>query len=740
MEQLIENDTFLLSPQALQPIEVQPGIIVPTTPQKDAETKSTALMANGVLPETTENNYAAERVRWQQIYLEMLVSHLPVVLFALNDMGIFTFAQGQGLEALQIRPEELIGVSAFELYQDFPTFLHNIIRALDGEAFSTVDHFNQRILQTQFIPLCSASGEVTSVLGIASDITESRELEDTLSKEARRFRAINEHISDLVLILDATGMYKYVSPSHQRILGYSVQQLNGTNIFEMLHPDDLPQAEKMLHDALQNSGTVVWSECRVRHASGSWVTIECVALGRLDDPDIAGIIVNARDITERATMEEMLRYQAEHDSLTELPNRTLFLERLKEAIQEAQHVSNDISLLMLDINRFKEINDTFGHNHGDQLLRQLGNRLQHTIGSAGTVARLGGDEFAILLPGIDEQGGEQVVHTLCKALEAPFTLADHPLQIDISIGATMYPAHGTDPLTLMRHGDTAMYLAKQSHETYSLYNVDHDRASLQRLTLVGALRNAIVNDELLLYYQPKVALNTGITSSVEALIRWQHPTLGFIPPDQFIPLAEQTGLINPLTRWVLEAALKQSKAWSLAGYELTIAVNLSTWNLRDSTLPTTIASLLQHYNVPTRLFRVELTESAVMGDTARALEVLEHISALGVKISVDDYGTGYSSLSYLKRLPVDELKIDRSFVQHVATIAADATIVQSTIALAHSLGLHVVAEGVEDLAAWNLLATLHCDLAQGYYMSRPLPPEQLTSWLTKSQQGVSTSK
>ncbi|HLQ11194.1 MAG TPA: EAL domain-containing protein, partial [Ktedonobacteraceae bacterium] len=293
-----------------------------------------------------------------------------------------------------------------------------------------------------------------------------------------------------------------------------------------------------------------------------------------------------------------------------------------------------------------------------------------------------------------------------------------------------------DPLTLFRRADVAMYTAKERHEGYALYDIRRDHYSPHRLALLGDLRRAIANQELRLYYQPKAELNAGLVNSVEALVRWQHPTQGFIPPDQFIPLAEQTGLILPLTNWVLETALEQCRRWQDAGLDLGVAVNLSMWNLRDASLPDTIADLLARYKIPARLLCVEITESAVMVDAEHTLQALNRLFASGVRIAIDDYGTGYASLSYLKHLPADELKIDRAFVQHLTTDRTDQAIVRSTVNMAHNLGMYVIAEGVEDQATWDLLATLGCDIVQGYYLSRPVPAQDLERWLGERKEAA----
>jgi len=426
---------------------------------------------------------------------------------------------------------------------------------------------------------------------------------------------------------------------------------------------------------------------------------------------------------------ETLQHQTLHDPLTDLANRQLLLKRIEEALSAAEQRGSGMVLLMLDLDRFKEINDSFGHQLGDQLLQQVGQRLSQAADAAATVARLGGDEFAVFLPTADETRAQEVALALSGALEASFLIGEYPLQVEASIGIALYPTHGRDALTLFRHADVAMYVAKQRHQGCTLYDIRHDQFSPHRLALLGDLRKAIINGELRLYYQPKADLHTGLVESVEALVRWQHPTHGFIPPDQFIPLAEQTGLIEPLTRWVVETALAQCRSWMESGITLSVAVNLSVWNLRDGSLPDTIADLLARYAVPPSRLCCEITESAMMTDAEHALQVLQRLFALGVRIAIDDYGTGYASLAYLKRLPADELKIDRAFVQYLATDQADHAIVRSTVSMAHSLGIRVVAEGVEDQATWDMLADLKCDIAQGYYLSRPVPAQDLERWL-----------
>jgi diguanylate cyclase (GGDEF)-like protein len=489
------------------------------------------------------------------------------------------------------------------------------------------------------------------------------------------------------------------------------------------------------HARIDTSPVIVHTHDEIGTMAASFNTMQdqiAQAAGALDGAREG--LRQARD--ELAARNAELAALATTDPLTDLPNRTLLLECITDVIPTAEQVGGEMALLMLDLDRFKEVNDTFGHQCGDLLLQQVGVRLRQAAGAAATVARLGGDEFAVFLPTANGASAQQVASALEAALEEPFLVEGNPLLVEASIGAALYPAHGSDPLTLLRRADVAMYMAKRGHEGYALYDVRHDQYSPRRLAFLGDLRRAIATHELRLYYQPKAELKTGLVKSVEALLRWQHPTHGFIPPDQFLPLAEQTGLIGPLTHWVVATAVQQCRHWIDAGLNLRVAVNLSMWNLRDASLPDTIADLLTRYSVPPYLLCVEITESAVMTDAEHTLQVLNRLFALGVGISIDDYGTGYASLSYLKHLPADELKIDRAFIQHVTTDWADQAIVRSTVSMAHSLGIYVVAEGVEDQATWDLLETLGCDIVQGYYLSRPIPAQDLEHWLTDRKEAV----
>lgn len=426
-----------------------------------------------------------------------------------------------------------------------------------------------------------------------------------------------------------------------------------------------------------------------------------------------------------------LEHQALHDTLTGLPNRALLMDRLQQAIFALRRENRPCALMIMDLDRFKDINDTLGHQTGDLLLQQVSMRLNDTLRESDTAARLGGDEFALLLPGADQPFAEHIAQRVLKAMEQMFTIGDHSLHVGASLGIALYPRHGQDAQALIQHADVAMYVAKRSHGGYAFYDIAQDPHSVERLELVTDLGRAISNDALELYYQPKVAIATRRVTGVEALLRWRHGRRGFIPPDEIIPLAEQTGLIRLLTQWVINTALRQCALWRSHGRALPVAINLSARNLQDPHLDGQIGDYLAAWSLPQEFVELEITEGAVMDDPQRAQDMLTRLDQMGVRIAIDDYGTGFSSLAYLKKLPVNELKIDKSFVMDMDQDDNDAVIVRSTIDLAHNLGLRVTAEGVETLEIWNLLEMLGCDTAQGYYISPPLPAAEFERWMER---------
>ena len=436
-----------------------------------------------------------------------------------------------------------------------------------------------------------------------------------------------------------------------------------------------------------------------------------------------------QNAVERRRLEAALHHQASHDPMTGLPNRALLTDRCVQALRVDERFGTCTGILLIDLDRFKDVNDTFGHEYGDELLIQVGGRLTAVVRKVDTVARLGGDEFVVLLPGIGGVAAAQAVATSMQvALETPFRVGGVDLDVEASVGLVVSGTHGDDAATLLRHADVAMYTAKSSPLGLAVYDPAIDLHSPLRLALLGDLRRALDRSELVLHYQPKLSIGTGEVVGAEALVRWQHPERGLVFPDEFIPLAEHTGLIGALTRTVLGAALAQARRWADAGRPIAVSVNLSVRNLLDDDLPDQVADLLARHGVAPELLELEVTETAIMTDPVRAQDVLERLTLLGIRVSIDDFGAGYTSLGHLKNLPVSELKIDRSFVTDMSADGGRALIVQSVVNLWHNLGLTLVAEGVETEDALAALAGLGCDVAQGYLMSRPVTAEAFDAW------------
>jgi diguanylate cyclase (GGDEF)-like protein len=561
----------------------------------------------------------------------------------------------------------------------------------------------------------SADGKLLDAVGtLAANAIRNAQLLQELRANEAHLRAVLDNVAEGIVTVDEAHRISSFNPSAERLFGYGAVEVIGSDARVLL--DSLSPGETIGHRNGGHQFPVDLSVGEMRRDCGG------------DQQHL--LIFSIRDITARKQAEAALEHQALHDALTDLPNRVLLHDRLQQAIRAAQRDRTAVALLIMDLDRFKEVNDTFGHHTGDQLLEQLGERLGSVLRGSDTIARLGGDEFAVLLPTATLADAHQIAARLLELLEEPFSLGGLQLEIDASIGIALSPEHGTDADTLLRRADVAMYIAKRNGSGHALYSAEQDQHSPMRLALVGELRRAIDQNELSLYFQPKVSLKHSKVLCAEALVRWEHPRHGMLGPDEFVPIAEQTGLIRPLARSVLEAAVRQCNRWRQEGLDLAVAVNLSMRNLHDAEIVDTIRQLLSRWGIPPARLVIEITESSLMADAARAMEVLSRLQEMGVGISIDDFGTGYSSLAYLKRLPVDELKIDKSFVANMARDESDAAIVRSTIGLAHDLGLTVVAEGIEDQATWDLLAELGCDVGQGYYVSRPMPAAALGVWLT----------
>jgi len=586
--------------------------------------------------------------------------------------------------------------------------------------------------QADAVPVLGPAGEVAQVVSSFVEITDRKRAEE----ELRLLGSAVENANDAIVITDADLVRPgprivYVNPAYTRMTGYAAEEVVGLSPRVSQGPRTDADLRMRLRQALEQGRTFQGENVNYREDGTAYEVALHIAPIRDATGTITHFVSVQRDISERKRAERELERLALHDALTGLPNRGLFHDRLELAIAGADREGSSLAVLLADLDRFKDVNDTFGHPAGDALLQQAAGRLRAEVRAIDTVARFGGDEYAVLLPEATAASATKVAQKLLTALERPFTVEAQTVGIGASFGISVYPDHGEDADVLLRHADIAMYAAKGSGSGHAIYSLDQDQSSPGRLARVAELRQAIDAGALVLHYQPIVSLRTGQVSGIEALARWPHPEHGLIPPMEFIPLAERTGLIRPLTEWVLGTAVRQCAASQQAGHTIPVAVNVSMRNLLDPDLPNTIAQILASARLKPSLLRLEITESVMMADPARTMAVVERFRETGVLVDIDDFGTGYSSLAYLQRLPVDVVKIDRSFVGQMTTDEDSAAIVRSMVGLAHSLGLGVVAEGVEDGETWDQLVAVGCDEAQGYYLSVPLAASELERWLTE---------
>ena len=547
-------------------------------------------------------------------------------------------------------------------------------------------------------------------------------------------RAVLEHVADGIVTLTPDGFVETFNRAASDLFGYDEHEVAGKSFALLvdfqLSPGarDEPAIRDLIVQHVGGDRTVEWSGRR----KGGGTFPMSVGLSEVRFGDRVVYVACLRNESEQQTYTEALRHRALHDDLTTLPNRVLFADRANQAISAATRTKEPLALMVLDLDGFKHVNDSLGHHHGDVLLKLVGERLVSCLRDSDTVARLGGDEFGVLLPtGADLAGVATVVWKIRQAFELPFTVLGHSVEVGISVGIALVPMHGDNIDDLLRRADLAMYDAKRSGTGFALFAAEQEEAPARRLALIGNLRECVAKGQLVLHYQPKIDLTTNRVMGVEALIRWNHPSGVLLLPEAFMPEVERNELIVPITEWVMDESLRQLRLWRDAGYDLTMAVNIGARCLAGGTdLIATANALTSRWQIPREKLTFELTESALIDTSVPGL--LERLQQMDERLSIDDFGTGYSSLVYLQRLPVVELKIDRSFVTALSSAPDDAVIVRSIIDLAHNLGVKVVAEGVEDAAALRILLRHGCDAAQGYYFSRPLAAAELDLWFEAS--------
>jgi diguanylate cyclase (GGDEF)-like protein/PAS domain S-box-containing protein len=593
------------------------------------------------------------------------------------------------------------------------------------------------------VPVVDAAGG-SALYGHCLDVTPRRRTEAQPREAEEYLHSAVANIPGAIYrcVCDAAGTIEFLSEQIADIVGYPASDFIANNVRSydsIVHPEDLPYMISEMNDALER-GSAYSLEYRVIHLSGEtrWV---CERGRPVFGPDgrpqwTAGVIV---DITRqkaseasRELFERQVRHQSLHDSLTGLTNEVYFRDTLAKAISEARETDGELVVFVMNLDRFKTVNDALGRESGDALLQEVGSRFHHVLRGDDSIARLGRDEFAVLVSAARRAEALEVVHRLRECLEAPIDLGGLALEAEVSIGIACCPRDGVDVDSLLRAADTAMHVAKDSGLGYAFYDVSVDTRAAARLSLLADLHRALDEHELVLHYQPKIAVQSGRVVAVEALVRWQDPERGLVMPEEFIPVAGRTSLMRSVTGRVLDEAARQWRAWADDGLNLPVAVNLSTCDLVDPAFPGEVAALLGKWRMPATMLKLEVTEHSISDDPARTEDVLERLGAMGLCLSVDDFGTGCSSIVSLKSLPIDEIKIDRSFVSTMVASEENEVIVRALIELAHNLGLGVVAEGVEKRAVMERLAQLGCDFAQGYYMSRPLPADELAVWLEQN--------
>jgi diguanylate cyclase (GGDEF)-like protein/PAS domain S-box-containing protein len=567
-----------------------------------------------------------------------------------------------------------------------------------------------------------------------------REVRAAERRSEERIRALVEHASDVVTVVDRELAIAWQAPSAQRMLGGAPDAHIGQPLHDVIHPDDRARVDRQLGRCLTGAGTQTFT-ARVQHADGSWVHVEVIADNRLDDPAVRGLLLSLRDIGERRALEEQLRHQAFHDPLTGLANRTLFGQRLDAALDAASSSDKDVALLFLDLDDFKTINDSLGHEAGDELLRIVARRIATVLRAEDLASRQGGDEFAVLLCDVDdERAALTVAERLAAALTPELELSGRALSISASIGLVMAEP-GARAEELLRNADIAMYSAKSTAKGgIRVFEAELHRLAVDRLELGSELVHAIGDGQLVLDYQPIVELASERITGVEALVRWRHPTRGLLGPGQFIPLAEETGAIVGLGAWVLRQACTEVQRLRMTepGCEqLELSVNVSIKQLRAGDFPALVADVLAATGLPAEALVVELTESLLIEEPGETIGELERIKALGVRLAVDDFGTGHSVLSYLQELPIDIVKIDKSFVDTIHTSPEQAKLVAGIVQLSESLRMEVVAEGIEEAAQADQLRSMRSRLGQGYLYSRPVSPEAIAALLAPAAHAAS---
>lgn len=661
-------------------------------------------------------------------------------MYLIDREGRYRFMNNAHLLRLGLSLDKVIGRSYDEFHSEEDTrrFTDEVEAVFaTGNSFQS-EHRSERdnkyFLRT-FSPVKDLQGEIINVTVISKDITKHRRAEEALRHSEEKYRTILDSNQEGYFEVDLAGNFTFVNDAECSLLGYNREELIGLSYKRFTEETAAKKLFKLFNRVYRTGERLKAFEAEFIKKNGTkgFNEISVSTINNKEGQPI-GFRGLSRDITERKRSEERIQYLATHDALTDLPNRMMFTQMLNHAVQSARRFIRQLAVIFIDLDRFKVINDTLGHEEGDQLLQEVAKRLKKILREIDIVARLGGDEFVVLIEEVSKP--DQVATVAQKILSAiikPVVLRGQEYQITASIGISMYPKDGHDEQSLMKSADIAMYMAKEEGKNnYQFYTADIKSRSLERLKLETNLRKALERNEFLLYYQAKLEFKTGAISGVEALLRWQNPDLGLVFPSRFIPVAEETGLIVPIGRWVLKTACAQNVAWQNQGLpKVCVAVNLSIRQFMDDSLLKDVHSTIKETGLAPNLLELEITESMLMQNPERMIKILTKIKNLGVRLAIDDFGTGYSSLAQIRQFPIDTIKVDQSFIHDLSKNPEDRAIIEAIIPMGKALSLAVLAEGVETEEQEAFLREQACDQMQGYYFSKPVTPDQFAELLGK---------
>lgn len=686
----------------------------------------------GTLHDFSQQRAAEEAARNRAAQVQLLANGVPVLIahFSADDFTCLlankAYARTWGVDEQKIvgmKVPDIIGAEGWRQIEPY------VQRALQGETVSYERTIHpptgERVIEVMLIPNREADGALTSAFVMINDITRHRQAERTIRESEERLKKFTEATNEGILFHDH-GTVLDCNEAMARMIGRPRESLIGINMFQFVAPESVDAISQAVQAGIEKS-----YEATILRADGSRIAVELTGKQMVFDGVVHRMTV-IRDITDRKEAEARIQFLAHHDTLTQLPNRLMMMDRLEHMLATAKRHAKMVGVLFIDLDNFKTVNDSLGHHAGDELLKRVASRIQSCLRAADMVARLGGDEFLVVVS--DLAMAEDVVPVAEKLLQAvseTFSIEGHLIQVSPSIGISVFPRDGQDRDALIKNADAAMYHAKESgRNNFQFYTAQLNKGAFEALAMESGIRRAIEQVQFLVHYQPEISLDTGEITGVEALIRWQHPSLGILGPDKFISVAEHRGLIMPIGKWVLNEAARQNAAWQRQGLlNVPMAVNLSPLQFRQPQMVELVQKALADAGLEGQYLELEITENLLMQDTQQVIRTLNELKRLKVKLTVDDFGAGYSSLSYLKRYPIDKLKIDRSFVRNLPGSIEDVAITNAMISLAKSLGMKVLAEGVERQAQVDFLRGQKCDEIQGYLVAAPMSAVDFEAWL-----------